>query len=145
MIKADIYLDVDGVLFCRNGKILELRDGFIGFLKFLTDNFENCYWLTCWYDGFNEILEKAYAGGIARKFKACEWNGNKALAIDFSRDFVWIEDGISDEELQVLIQHNAVGSYIEVPFEGKMSELYKIKKELKRRFNIEGQTDRRAN
>lgn len=138
MVKADIYLDVDGVLFALNKEdgLIELRDGFMSFLKFLTDNFENVYWLTCWHDGFNQILKQIYAGDIASKIKAVKWCGNKALAIDFERNFAWIEDGISDEETNVLIEHGCIDNYIEVPFYGEMHILYDIKQRLKVRFNI---------
>ena len=141
MIDADIYLDVDGVLFTTEGGIFELRDGFIGFLYFLTENFVNCYWLTCWEDSFNEVLKKVYAGKIAAKFKWASWNhGNKngkATGIqDWSRPFVWIEDGISEREMEVLKEHGCEGNYIHVPYKGEMHKLYEIKDELKRRFGL---------
>jgi hypothetical protein len=138
MIKTDIYLDVDGVLFTINPKTqrFELRNGLIEFLQFLTDNFENCYWLTCWYDGFNNVLKQIYAGDIAEKFKTCKWNDNKALSIDFSRDFIWIEDGILEEERRILIDHGCYDKYIFVPEYGDLNRLYRIKKELQKRFNI---------
>lgn len=136
LIDADIYVDVDGVLFCRNGEILELRDGVVTFLKFLTDNFENVYWLTCWGDGFNEVLSKIYAGHVARKMKYKPWGSNKASVVDFTRDFIWIEDGLSDLEIDVLKGHDAVGNYIHVPFEGKMHILHDITEQIKKRFGI---------
>lgn len=135
-IKADIYVDVDGVLFCRNGEILELRDGVVTFLKFLTDNFENVYWLTCWGDGFNEVLNKIYAGHVARKMKYKPWGSNKASVVDFSRSFVWIEDGLSDLEISVLKEHDAERNYIHVPFEGEMHILYDITGQIKKRYGI---------
>jgi hypothetical protein len=138
MIDADIYLDVDGVLFTVENGIFELRHGFIGFLKFLTDNFQNCYWLTCWNDGFNDVLKKVYAGSISQKFKWADWRkyDNKAMAINYTRDFVWIEDGICDNEMEVLKEKNCVNKYLYVSPEGEMDKLYIIKDELKQRFKI---------
>jgi hypothetical protein len=133
---VDIYLDVDGVLFAVNDGIFELRNGFIGFLRFLVCNFKNCYWLTSWYDGFNKVLQEVYAGTIAKEFKTAKWNNNKAEAIDFNRDFAWIEDGISKEEMQTLKDNNVTEKYIPVNPEGQMDALYEIKEGLRKRFNI---------
>jgi hypothetical protein len=101
MVNADVYLDVDGVLFCQEDGKLELRDGILGFLHFLVDNFENCYWLTCWGASFNDVLKQIYGGRIAAKFKEARWKhgtADKASGIqDWNRKFVWIEDGLCDE------------------------------------------------
>ena len=141
MISADIYLDVDGVLFTTEGGIFELRDGFIGFLYFLTENFENCYWLTCWEDSFNGVLEKVYAGKIARKFKWARWDhgskdGKATGVIDWNRPFAWIEDGLCDNEMAVIESHGCKDNYIYVTPNGEMHKLYEIKEELKRRFGL---------
>lgn len=141
MIKADAYVDVDGVLFCRNGEILELRDGFMSFLKFLTDNFENCYWLTCWGTGFNDVLKTIYGGRIAAKFKDSNWSHSspidKASGIqDWTRPFVWIEDGLFDAAMEELKKHGCENNYIHVPFDGEMHILYDITEQIKKRFNI---------
>jgi hypothetical protein len=142
LIKADVYLDVDGVLFCRNPEsgILELRDGFMGFLKFLTDNFENCYWLTCWGTEFNNVLKTIYGGRIAEKFKDSHWKHgptDKASGIqDWNRPFVWIEDGLCDGAINELKKHGCWDNYIHVPFDGEMHILYEIKDGLKKRFDI---------
>lgn len=133
----DIYLDVDGVLFSMHNGRFHLRDGVIDFLYFLTRNFANCYWLTNWNDEFNELLEKMYAGDIARKFKTCNWKVNKALAIDYSRKFLWIEDCLYDEEIEILIKHNCLDSYIYVEPKNELDILYKLKNQLKLKFNIE--------
>jgi hypothetical protein len=138
VIDADIYLDVDGVLFTVEGGIFELRDGVIGFLYWLTNTFTNCYWLTCWGMGFNDVLRSVYGGVIAKKFKDSHWHGgDKSTGIqDWKRPFAWIEDGISPEEEAVLRQHDCYGNFINVPPMGEMHKLYEIKDELKRRFNI---------
>jgi len=141
MIDADIYLDVDGVLFCQNDGILELRDGVVGFLWFLVNNFENCYWLTCWGMDFNDVLDKIYGHMISSKFKNSNWKHgsiDKASGIqDWNRQFVWVEDGLFEGAIQELKKHGCWDNYIHVPFNGEMHILYEIKDELKRRFNIE--------
>jgi hypothetical protein len=140
LIKADIYVDVDGVLFCRNGEILELRDGAVSFLKFLTDNFENVYWLTCWHDGFNDVLRSIYAGHIAKKMKTARWQHcdiDKASGIqDWNRPFVWIEDGLCAGAITELKNCGCWDNYINVPFDGEMHILYDITEQIKKRFNI---------
>lgn len=145
-IDADIYLDVDGVLFCENNGILELRHGFVDFLWFLVNNFENCYWLTCWGTGFNDVLEKIYAGRIARKFKDSNWKHgptDKASGIqDWNRKFIWIEDGLCEGAIAELKKHNCMNNYIHVPFSGEMDYLYKVKDILIERFNIVTEKER---
>jgi hypothetical protein len=136
VVDVDIYLDVDGVLFTAENNRFQLRDGFIDFLDFITKNFINCYWLTCWNDGFNDVLQQVYAQDIARKFKTAEWIDNKALAIDYSRSFIWIEDGICPEEMQILKQKNCVNNYIAINPYGEMDRLRTLKTELIQRFNI---------
>lgn len=141
MVDADIYLDVDGVLFTVEGGIFELRDGVIGFLWFLVNNFENCYWLTCWGDGFNDVLNKIYGRRVAERFKEAHWDKGskegKATGIqDWNRPFAWIEDGLCDREMEVLKEHGCEGNYIYVPPHGEMHKLYEIKEELKHKFNI---------
>lgn len=140
LIKADAYVDVDGVLFCQNGDILELRDGVVSFLKFLTDNFENVYWLTCWGTGFNDVLRKIYGGSIASKIKDSHWEHgptDKASGIqDWNRPFVWIEDGLCDGAIEELKKHGCWDNYIHVPFKGEMHILYDITEQIKKRFNI---------
>lgn len=139
-IEADVYVDVDGVLFCRNGQILELRDGVVSFLKFLTDNFENVYWLTCWGMGFNGVLRSIYAGSIANKIKDSNWEHgptDKASGIqDWNRPFVWIEDGLCDGAMDELKRHGCLNNYIHVPFDGEMHILYDITEQIKKRFGI---------
>jgi hypothetical protein len=139
MIDADIYLDVDGVLFTVEGGIFELRDGVIGFLYWLTNTFKNCYWLTCWGMGFNDVLKSIYGGSIAAKFKDSNWQrGDKSTGIqDWNRRFVWIEDELCDKEIDALTEHGCMDNYIFVPPQGEMHMLYEIKEELKRRFGID--------
>lgn len=142
MVDADIYLDIDGVLFCRQNNILELRDGVLGFLHFLVDNFENCYWLTCWGDRFNNVLEMIYGSRIACKFKNADWEHgpiDKASGIkDWNRDFIWIEDTLCESAINELIRHGCLNNYIYCPFNGEMHKLYEIRDELIKRFNIGG-------
>jgi hypothetical protein len=138
-IDVDIYLDVDGVLFTVEGGIFELRDGVIGFLYWLVRNFKNCYWQTCWGDRFNEVLHMIYGGRIAEKFKDSNWNhgiGKHSGIQDWNRPFAWIEDGISEKEMEALKEHGCESNYIHVPYKGEMHKLYEIKEELKHRFNI---------
>jgi hypothetical protein len=140
LIDVDIYLDVDGVLFCRENGILELRDGALGFLHFLVNNFENCYWLSSWGSGFNDVLKLIYGDKIASRFKTANWEHgpiDKASGIkDWNRRFIWIEDGISIGAMEELQKHNCVDSFINCPFTGSIHKLYDIKDELKRKFNI---------
>jgi hypothetical protein len=135
-LDVDIYLDVDGTLITINDGIFEFRDGLIGFIRFLVVNFKNCYWLTSWRGEFGDVLRSVGAGILAKQFKTRDWSGNKAEVIDYSRDFIWIEDDLPPREVEVLKEKGCYDKYIHTPAMGDMDYLYKVKDELKRRFNI---------
>jgi len=124
----DIYIDVDGVLFFWNENIhrLSLRNGIVEFLYYVTTNFKNCYWLSAWNDGFNSVLKKIYAVDIANKIKAKYYKHLKTENIDFTRNFLIIEDGLLDKEISVLKQNNCLKSYIQVPYNKDPDYLFKV-------------------
>jgi len=124
----DIYIDVDGVLLYLNENINRfcLRNGIIEFLFYVTNNFKNCYWLTAWYDGFNDILEKIYCVDIAQKIEPMSFKEFKTENIDFNRKFLIIEDGLIDEEISKLKENNCLENYIQVSYNKDANYLFKV-------------------
>src|SRR5687767_5622444 len=105
-----IYLDIDGVLLTT--KQTKPADASSTFIKFLIENFE-CYWLTthCKGDARNAInyLTRYFDEPVLnmlRQVKSTNWTTLKTEAIDFSHDFIWIEDYPFESEKKVLLSYD---------------------------------------
>jgi hypothetical protein len=144
--KPALYIDVDGVLFGIYDRYSQLRPNVVPFLKWCTEYFE-CYWLTSWprrrlnklFSSLSILLSCLMASDIAREIHEAKRTFgpyDKADAIDYTRPFFWIEDGISDDEKQYLAEHGALDRYIEVDPYGR-DELERVWEIL--REKIEGQ------
>jgi hypothetical protein len=107
----NIYLDVDGVLLDKKGKLMP---GAIKLVKKLVDE-RDVYWLTTWCKDGNadkviEVLSKEFPKEsikYLKKIKPTKWSTWKTEAIDFSKDFRWIEDYVFPEEDKVLNKNKA--------------------------------------
>lgn len=112
----NIYLDVDGVLLTKEGKPAQHLDIFLRNIVMF-----DCYWLTTHCKGntdrvighlFNKIpLQSLY---IAQTFKPTNWISWKTEAIDFTKDFLWLDDNIFVTEERVLKSHNCLHKFIKV-------------------------------
>jgi hypothetical protein len=118
MKKRKMYLDIDGVLSVWNEKYkcIELSRGFGRLMRFCKIHDIQPYWLSYWCRrpetliGLNCLLWPQTAGTMAVP-EILEWENNKALAIDYDSDFVWIEDGIDKETAAVLREHSALDRF----------------------------------
>jgi hypothetical protein len=107
----NIYLDIDGVLLTKYGTLVP---GAPDFVKEVT-NKHNVYWLTTWCkDGKSdrslEILKKHFPKESIKyleKIKPTTWNTWKTEAIDFSKDFRWVDDVVFPQEESVLKENDA--------------------------------------
>lgn len=128
-----IYLDIDGVLLTKQ---MTIPKGAIELIDFLLESFD-CYWLTthCRH-GENkaiqylsqfyhlpEILTKL------EKVKPVYWLDLKTEAIDFSSDFLWLEDYPFQAEKQVLKKHNKENSLLIVDLQNT-NELLRVLNEI---------------
>lgn len=113
-----MYLDIDGVLIVwqEQYKCIELARGFGRLMRFCKIHEIQPYWLSQWcmnpgtLTGLNCLLWPTSAGTMAIP-KIQKWEYNKAEAIDFESDFVWIEDGIDDDAVAVLRSHAALDRF----------------------------------
>ena len=95
--KLPLYIDVDGVLFMFKKATKEQSDTFMNLRPFATSflwwchrRFD-CRWLTAWRDKAPVLAENIYAN-FACSWPVTKWNDNKTEGIDFSEDFIWLDD-----------------------------------------------------
>jgi hypothetical protein len=115
-----LYLDVDGVLIGIYDNALQLRPGVIGQVRWAMQHWDVC-WLTTWpHKRLQTLLTVAGGRDIAERTRYISWSyesdhTNKArAAIQYAngRRFTWLEDGLLEEELALLRQHQLEESYI---------------------------------
>ena len=116
----NIYLDIDGVILTKD---LKPANHLKEFLERITGNHE-VYWLTTHYKGDSETtltyLSRFLGKDIIellQRVKPTNWGTLKTDAIDFNKDFVWLDDYILPTERSVLEQRNKLDSWIEVKIE----------------------------
>lgn len=117
-MKPNIYLDIDGVLLANEAN---LAVGASEFIKYATDNFD-VYWLTTHCMDSDpahaiDYVQRATDEDLRyylQEFKPVTWNIAKTEAIDFSKPFLWFDDDCYSGEQEVLKEHKAINSWIEV-------------------------------
>lgn len=116
----NIYLDIDGVLLAND--VYPAKHA-TEFLKFVTKNFP-VYWLTTHCRGDAEYTCRHLSDKLPEdalqylpKIKPTNWTTWKTEAIDFSQSFRWFDDYIFEEEKQVLREHEALDSWVEIKLE----------------------------
>lgn len=116
---TNIYLDIDGVLLANDQNPAKHADKFI---KYVVEKFPNStYWLTTHCrqkENYTvQLLSRFFSEDTMvyiRKIIPTEWDVLKTEAIDFSKPFLWFEDGIFPEERKALTKYNVLDNYIEV-------------------------------
>ncbi len=120
MTKA--YLDIDGVLLTKKQ---QPPDHVSEFIAYVINNYD-CYWLTTHCrNGENKAME--YLRGFLSKMdlkslenvKPTNWDTLKTEAIDFTSNFVWLEDYPFEAEKKILFQNNKEESLILVKLDRK--------------------------
>lgn len=112
----NIYLDIDGVILTKDSKPANHLKEFLE----RTDNHEVC-WLTTHCKGDSEAtlnyLSRFFDKEILeslKKVKPTNWETLKTDAIDFTKDFVWLDDYLLEAEKARLIESDKLDSWIEV-------------------------------
>jgi len=119
----NIYLDIDGVLLANDKEVARHADKF---LQAVLKKYPNStYWLTTHnWKGENRAKEvlaphlKPETVAMLDKIKSSEWDDLKTDAINFEQDFLWFDDDLWPNELNVLEEHEATHNFI-------MVDLYK--------------------
>lgn len=131
----NIYLDIDGVLLKKD---CTLANHFDEFLEFLLNN-HNVYWLTTHCRGGqcdaiehiarnNNISEKSLEN--LKKIKLTDWYALKNEAIDFSKDFRWLDDFIFEKEKEVLEKNGALQKAILINLKENPNQLLDLTKKI---------------
>ncbi len=111
----NLYLDIDGVILKKDGTPAE---NLTLFLEYATKNYE-CYWLTTHCDGdahkpFLYLVGKVPSEVLPyiEKIKPTKWKLWKTEGIDFSKDFLWLDDTQFEGEKNTLIEKGALHKFI---------------------------------
>ncbi len=132
----NIYLDIDGVLIHDGLQNYGLPvNGALEFLKELTEK-HDCYWLTTHCKGGQnrapEFLLKKIpeAKEYIERIQPTEWNSWKTEAIDFTKDFRWIDDDVYEPERSELERYGCLKKLIVVNLHEEPDQLKDILAEL---------------
>ena len=127
----NIYLDIDGVLLANESNAANYADEF---LKAVIEKYpESTYWLTthnC--RGENRAKEvlaphlKPETVDLLDRVKPSEWKDLKTDAIDFDQDFLWFDDDLWPNELNVLERHEALQNFMMVDLQKDPDMLKKL-------------------
>jgi hypothetical protein len=124
-----IYLDIDGVLITKDGQPAK---SVIPFLKNVTDNHQT-YWLTTHCKGdasmavhYLKKLLPAETFPYLEKIQATDWQTLKTEAIDYSKDFRWLDDYVMQSEQAILARHGAQDKIILVNLKAKPDSLKEL-------------------
>jgi len=125
----NIYLDIDGVIITSN---LQPAEHLGEFLKYILES-HNVYWLTthCKGDGSNAITYlKQFLPNelieLCEKIKPTNWQTLKTEAIDFSKDFLLLDDYLLEAEKEVLKNHEKLSSWIKIDYDKNYNQLLNL-------------------
>lgn len=127
----NIYLDIDGVLLANESNAANYADEF---LKAVISKYpESTYWLTTHnWKGENRAKEvltphlNPETVELLDKVKPSEWNDLKTDAINFEQDFLWFDDDLWPNELNVLEKHEALQNFMMVDLNKDPNMLKKL-------------------
>lgn len=127
----NIYLDIDGVLLANESNAANYADEF---LKAIIEKYpESTYWLTTRnWKGENRAKEvlapylNPETVDLLDRVKPSEWKDLKTDAIDFDQDFLWFDDDLWPNELNVLERHEALQNFMMVDLKKDPNMLKKL-------------------
>jgi hypothetical protein len=154
MRRVDLYLDLDGVILRRTGRIdfggrteFEVAPGAMEFLSWVVENF-NCYWLTSRsHDGTHDEIERAFRLAIPaanqpdilrmliRAIRPVPWGRGKFEGIDISRDFCWVDDDPDQASVDVLEKTGLLSRLILVSRDQRPDDLERLRDILEREIS----------
>lgn len=113
----NIYLGIDGVILTK-GVVPALH--LDKFLKHIIAHF-NVYWLSSRCRGSSEVTEKYLSQfldtntiSLIKSIKPTSFSLDKTEAIDFNKNFFWLDCELFDSEKNTLRKHNDYDRWIEL-------------------------------
>ena len=145
MSKPILYVDIDDTLIaqCHLGSGFDMRPGVFTQLRILSRLFK-CTWLTCWdRPRITEMVRLLYGIQINKEFLYADWgHGHPQRKAGYvlnptraQKDWWWIEDPLSPEEIKAITEAGKLDRYIPVEPQGYWGFLNGVN-ELFRRANI---------
>jgi len=123
-MNPDLYIDVDGVILYQSNEGQYLNGWLINFIIQNKMMFGKLYWLSCWTsNGSAEPLFKQFPSLKELGALPLEWRRDKTEAIDWSRPFIWIEDGVGEDERKEFERRAVKGQQIWEVRAGEWSQL----------------------
>ncbi len=128
-MRQNIYLGIDGVILTR-GVLPALH--LDKFLKYITKNF-TVSWLSSRCRGSSQGTEKYLTQfletstiDLTRTIKPTNYSLDKTEAIDFDKDFFWLDCELFDSEKNTLKEHNNLNSWIELDLINNPDQLLQV-------------------
>lgn len=127
----NVYLDIDGVLLANETHAANYADEF---LQIVLEKYpDSTYWLTThnWNDEnrAEQVLAPHLHPDTVKlldKIKPTVWRELKTDAINFDEDFLWFNDDLWPDELNVLEEHEAAEQFILVKLDQDPDMLKKL-------------------
>lgn len=117
VLRENIYLDIDGVILTKGVLPTAHLDKF---LKYILGNY-SVFWLTSKYRGETKEILKYLSQfltpeivALLERIKPTQFDLDKTEAIDFSKEFFWLDDELFDSEKNTLRKHGVYDSWIEL-------------------------------
>jgi hypothetical protein len=130
-MRRKLYIDIDGVLL--NLKKATKTEYSVPFINYIKEAFD-CYWLTTHCKGQNatalKYLSTYFDALIIEKLKVVKptnWTTLKTEGIDFSADFLWLEDYPFQSEIKILKESNCFHKLIQIDL-NKPDQLKRVAK-----------------
>lgn len=118
-MKANIYLDIDGVLLANDLNPAKYSNDFVR--RVLSDYPDTTFWLTTHCNGDASVPVQHIAHlfdpdvrELMELIKPTSWETAKTRAIDFRQPFLWFDDDLFFEERETLLQNGVLDNWIEV-------------------------------
>lgn len=134
-----LYLDLDGVILTKNGEESKHLKDFLGQII----NEFDCYWLTTHCKGDNSPVLEYLKDKVSKEsleylktLKPTNWDTLKTEAIDFQKDFIWMDDYIMESEKEILKKNNALNKFIKIDLKNDPDQLKEEYKKVTRKLNF---------
>lgn len=126
----NLYLDIDGTIMTKQGCIE--ANHLFDFLSYAVRNYD-CYWLTSHCKGDastalhyieNKVSKESFE--LLKRFKPTSFDLWKTEGIDWSKDFIWLDDYAFDSEKAILEKNNVLDKLILIDLKSNPNQLLDI-------------------